>query len=308
MDLGQFAEMARKRVQERIKGKGQAEHTWIERNNQVVRAGIGVRELESPALSVLNVEAYYEQYQCGGIGIEEAMEDICQVLAPSVGSQEERGEGLLDYQKMKEKIVFRLISREKNQERLGMIPHIPFLDMEIEFRLLLSRSEWGQREALISQELCRGWHMGAEGLFAQAKENMVRLYPPRLQSMDDVMRDIATRHMEEMGMPVSPGFLDEIKGGTPLYVLSNQSGIHGAGTLLYPGLLKGFADSQGSDVVILPSSIHEVLLVPFEENFSFPMLRQMVRNINGSEVPPEDQLSDQVYLYQREKGTIQVAE
>ena len=72
-------------------------------------------------------------------------------------------------------------------------------------------------------------------------------------------------------------------------------------------MLKEFADSQGSDLVILPSSIHEVLLVPYKERLDFEYLRQMVRNINGLEVPPEDQLSDEVYLYERGRDAIRIA-
>ena len=62
-----------------------------------------------------------------------------------------------------------------------------------------------------------------------------------------------------------------------------------------------------ADLVILPSSIHEVLLIPYEPNISFQELTNMVSHINRAEVPIEDRLSDQVYLYSRNLDSVVIA-
>lgn len=93
-----------------------------------------------------------------------------------------------------------------------------------------------------------------------------------------------------------------------MYVLTNQRGIYGAAAMLYPELLKDFAERQKTDLVILPSSVHEVLLVPVRGSLDFAWFRCMVRSINRSEVPPEDWLSDQVYVYRRREGRVKIAE
>lgn len=84
-----------------------------------------------------------------------------------------------------------------------------------------------------------------------------------------------------------------------MYVLSNKKQINGAGCILYDGCLKEFADSQNSDIVILPSSRHETILVADDGNLDYRELQKTVGQINESEVPKEDVLSDRIYKYSR---------
>ena len=76
--------------------------------------------------------------------------------------------------------------------------------------------------------------------------------------------------------------------------------------MLYQNVLKNFAESLGNDLIIIPSSIHEVLLTPNEAGISHDYLNSMVTNINGSEVPTEDQLSNHIYLYTRADDRIHI--
>ena len=84
-----------------------------------------------------------------------------------------------------------------------------------------------------------------------------------------------------------------------LYVLSNQTGINGAICMLYDNVIKDFADTIGSDLIILPSSIHEVLILPDSHDQKYEMFRHMVRSVNAEDVPKEEVLSDEIYLYRR---------
>ena len=84
---------------------------------------------------------------------------------------------------------------------------------------------------------------------------------------------------------------------TPFYILSNRCGINGAGALLYEHVLEEFAEMKHCDIIILPSSLHEVLLLLAAADMDFQVLHQLVSNINLTEVSDEDRLSDHVYLY-----------
>ena len=76
--------------------------------------------------------------------------------------------------------------------------------------------------------------------------------------------------------------------------------------MLYPDEIKNFADRLGQDIIILPSSIHEVLLVADSGNYDFEDMSRLVKEINDTEVPPEDRLSNQIYRYSREDGRITI--
>ena len=98
------------------------------------------------------------------------------------------------------------------------------------------------------------------------------------------------------------------KDAPALYVMTNRSQTFGASCMLYDSALEDFAKSQGCNVVILPSSIHEVLLLKHEKGMDFKDMREMVMEINRNEVPEEDVLSDSVYLYDWKKKEIQRVE
>lgn len=89
-----------------------------------------------------------------------------------------------------------------------------------------------------------------------------------------------------------------------LHVLTNRCGIYGASCMLYRDIIKDFADQEEADVIILPSSIHEVLLFPDHLMFDHAFLCRTVQEINREEVPEEDVLSDRIYIFSRETGTV----
>lgn len=61
-------------------------------------------------------------------------------------------------------------------------------------------------------------------------------------------------------------------------------------------------------MIILPSSIHEVLLVVYEEELCMEELKEMVRHVNQTEVAKEEILSDNVYIYSRKTDKISIVE
>ena len=89
-----------------------------------------------------------------------------------------------------------------------------------------------------------------------------------------------------------------------LSVLSNREGFHGAAAILYPGELKRAADQLQNDLVVLPSSIHEVLLLPDDPGQDYGMLTRLVQEINRNEVEQEEWLSDHPYRYLRKEDRL----
>ncbi len=86
--------------------------------------------------------------------------------------------------------------------------------------------------------------------------------------------------------------------------MTNTAGINGACTILYPGILKNFSATLNQDLVIIPSSIHEVLLVPYDSTVSLDDLSNMVNQVNHAEVPMEERLSNHVYFYSRQTDQV----
>ena len=132
-------------------------------------------------------------------------------------------------------------------------------------------------------------------------KNSPVLMKGRVSSMMSVLSEFM-----DMGNPDM--FYDmDISGNETMYVASNSDRVNGSAVILYPGLLKDFADRIGKPFFILPSSIHECLFVPADERISADVLRQMVHEVNEAEVAPDEVLSDSVYYYDPETDIFEIA-
>ena len=91
-------------------------------------------------------------------------------------------------------------------------------------------------------------------------------------------------------------FLGEVPE-SPLIVLSNQTGINGASAILYPGVPKRVYEYAGKNYYILPSSIHELLIVPEDPHIFPENLREIVRDVNKNHIAAEEFLSNSIYYF-----------
>ena len=90
----------------------------------------------------------------------------------------------------------------------------------------------------------------------------------------------------------------------PMYVLTNQQKLYGAACMLYPGVLKAFSEENGQDFYVLPSSVHEVILIPAEPGTNEALLREIVTEINRTQVAKDEVLADSIYYYSRNRDQI----
>lgn len=144
----------------------------------------------------------------------------------------------------------------------------------------------------ITEPLLAHLQLTKEEALKIAKTNTAR--SARFEGMDVIMSGILTD--EGMDKELAEAMTREFEAA-PFHVLSNESGIDGAALIACPEVLKAVQKEIGEDFYILPSSIHETLIVPKSEMNDVEDLKQMVSSVNEAEVPPEDRLSDNVYEF-----------
>ena len=204
----------------------------------------------------------------------------------------------------KDKIVFQLINTEQNKEMLANMPHREFKDLSVIYRMVVKIDGEGIASTPIHHGLAETLGFTEEQLFKLAAENTKRLLPPVVKSMNDVMREIFMKD----GMP--PEIADMMLGEMPpeqqMYVISNNKGINGAVSMLYEDGLHDLAEKLGSDLYIMPSSIHEVIAV--STDLGNPNeLAAMVAEINMDQVALDERLSNQVYHYDKDLRKVTLA-
>lgn len=294
MNYQQFIEEVERRVKEKIKGNETMTvyiHTAV-KNNGKERKGITVSEKGIHISPTIYLEEYFQQFQ-EGKPIEEIVEKILQLYEEVKCSHPCEESLLQNYEELKGKFACKLIHRGKNEKLLNDIPYVPWMDLAIVVFVLLEVSPYGTATVLVRKEHLEIWGLTEAQLFDEAKKNTPILLPYQFCPMRKLLREICPYAVDE-------GEEEE----ESLYVLSNKLRSFGAASMLYDGILEKVGQKLGENYYILPSSIHEVIVVPESKSPVKQDLEEMVREINETQVEEEEVLSDRVYYFSRKENRL----
>lgn len=271
----------------------------VPKNNGISREALIIREPHANLSPIIYLEDYYQLYQ-EGTSIDEICAIICDVFLEARLNHPIDTENFTDFEKAEKRLIFQVINYEKNAERLRTIPHIRYLDLAIVFCCLIRMENGKNATALIHSEHLQLWGVDFDTVKKQAFDNTPRLLPAYIQPITDAIHDlVACNPSLDRLLPDSFG-----QTGSSLFVLTNETQVFGAACMFYPKLLQEFAESLDQDLYILPSSIHEVLLLPVDRRTGDEYLSALVRSVNSEQLPPGQLLSDTIYFYSREKAAL----
>lgn len=197
--------------------------------------------------------------------------------------------GLCSPKILKGGLLVSLVNTERNRELLQSCPHIEFQDLSAICRCVIEDGDGSHGSAPVTWNIANQWGMGRKELFTAAWENMKIKFPFSTVSLQDL-------------------FGIESESG-PIYIITNSAGFHGASALLCTGCLEDLANRLDSDLIIFPSSVHEILCVSVVKELDQKQIqdfRCMVQSINQDVVGEEDFLSDNVYFFNREERRVTI--
>ena len=290
MTYEEFVLKVRNCLQEDFAPFGSVEIRTACKNNGKQRTGISFCEDGDSIAPIIYLEEYFEKYEAG-VPMEQILLEV-RALYESI-KVEHRWEGnfVMDYKNVKDRIIYKLVNRQKNKDLLKEIPHIPYLDLAIVFCVLVETDmEEGKiATMLIRSEHLKYWDVTEGEIYRRAFENTEKLLPADLQTLCAILEE-------------TPEFEGEdTKKGECMYVLSNRLRNFGAATILYEDRLKIIRMCFGENFYILPSSIHEVILLPESHAMEKEELAKIVKDINETQVKEEEVLSDLAYYFDGEK-------
>lgn len=283
----------------------------VEKTN-VTLTGLCIRERTCNIAPTIYLEEYYEAHNAG-LSVERIAEEIIRVYRQNRPSGDFNIDTFSNFASLKERIAYKIINRKMNESLLEKVPYVPFLDLAIVFYVVLEKKQDCNATVLIHNNHMEMWKTNTKELFDLATVNTRKIFAPEVKTMDEVMREILKEQtFGEALEEVTGRELDEIFGLTepaekcPMYVLSNVQKLNGACAILYDDVLKNIAKMVGSDLWILPSSIHETLLIPHEVGQSFEELKKMVQEVNETTLEACDILSDHPYFYSLKENRISI--
>lgn len=283
----------------------------ITKNNDTKKTGIMIMEKEESISPTIYLEDYYDGYQEG-----QDLEDILLDIATCFEESKQCGKSfykrdyneLMDYEKIKDQIIVRAVGLEKNQEYLADKIYDVKNDMALVYFILVEKEESNIQTCAIHQGMFDKYGISKKEISELAMENTQRLFPPTLKSMENILKEMIMPDYQEYHKSFDQSLCEMSETGVGnmpcMLILSNDDCINGATTMFYPDILATITKELGSDVYVLPSSVHECILVPKNGAIQESELTNMVREVNATQVADQEVLTNHAYEYCREVGEL----
>jgi len=289
MEYEKFKEEIRKELQGRLGAGTEITFHNLERNNGIKEEGLEVREKGRAAAPVLHLDELYKAY-CGSGSMEEAA--ICGLRMLERKPTVDARAVPKTWAAARGRVRAELVHYGWNREGLEGIPHRKFLNLAVVYRMQLTLSGSLKAGIRINSGLIQAWGATEEELYKAAMENM-ESEPYHIQPIAELLCGMAGLPAEEM-----PELPEETK---QLYVLTNGVCGYGAAGMLRQDLMEALAEQAGGNFYILPSSVHDLILLPDDPSVSAGHLKEIVKEVNESTVAREEWLSEDVYYYDCKK-------
>lgn len=193
-------------------------------------------------------------------------------------------EEFLNYEKMAPLICLKLVNAELNKDLLFDVPHRRFHNLAIVYYIYVENKALGDfGSVLIRNQHMEDWGKSEEELYRTALENMPKIFPKKVASIVSILNEYYGKN-----------FMEE---ESPLYILTNELKTFGASTILYPGILDELAEKFNEDFYIIPSSVHELLILPESALDNPQNMLDITEEINRSQVDEKEVLADSLYKY-----------
>ena len=271
-------------------------HTDVILNNGTTHIALVLYKNGEKLHPQIYLERFFEDYKKGK-SMEEILQDVMKTYEEALQNiNPDSLSGIEDWEHVKGRIAFRLLSKERNKETLENYVYKEFLDLAAIVTFCAEIDEQGVKAIRVTHDLAERWNVSEEEILQAAEENTESLFPVRMEPILDTLCRVADISRDDLPEEV----LAE-EDSPQIMVLTNYLGVNGATVLLYDLLLKQIYEKLGGKFIILPCSIHEVIVMPSASAPHAADSQKMVEQINRSAVREEEILSDSVYLYDGEK-------
>ncbi len=260
----------------------------IKGNNGTSYEGILVKFNDRQCIPVIRCECMENAIQKGECSLDEVLDEADRILEERVDLD---ASYFMDYKNVKDKIHLRVINREQNEELLTNVPHREFLDLAVTYRIGPIHAGMAEGNTLVTYPMFSEWGITEDELYEIAYENSFK-ENPEIMSMAKLMGRIFADSEEE-----AESFWTGLTTTRDAMYVCGYKSLAGAACMINKHLLQNFSEELGADLLILPSSIYELIILPMKEEYNVEQFAQIVKEVNRNVVAANEVLSDHVYLY-----------
>jgi len=250
---------------------------------------------------VIPMETPYRKF-LGGASIAELAGDAVEIYTQSAKYQgrdiRNATSFLNDPESVRQRIFLHYVNTDQNRDMLAGLPHREILNLSLVYSILVKTEGSSSAFITINESVRQSYGWTEETLFQTAGRNMSRLFPATVTSLEQLVSKFAP-DIEDAGQ-----VLESVKNGIPFTIVQNRHGFYGFSAIFYPGVLKSLAGKNGGSLIVIPSSVHEAIIIQDDGEMPAGEISGMIREINGTQLKQGEQLSDRAYLYDREEDAL----
>lgn len=275
--------------------------TEVVKNNDEKKAALIIQKEGSKVTLTIYLDSFVDMYEDPMVSESEILSTISDIYVKNVKSGDEFGGSFIDhilgsFENVKDIIIIRVVNTKLNETSLKDIPHREVEDLSLTYRLYLDR---GADESIatvrISDQMLEQWGVTEQDLYDAAVKNTKELIPTKVESMSSILSGI-------LG-----GDMDALDGGIDMYIITNEKKVNGATSVFCDiEALNGLCDKLGGSIYLIPSSIHEFIVLPEGKDGGMSgkaaEFASMIKEVNATTLIPEEILGTEPYHYDKKNG------
>ena len=278
----------------------------IKKNNGLELTALTITKPNVNIAPTIYLDHMYEQYKEGEQSFDDVLANIARLRMEYDCKVDFETECITSFEKCKHMIMPRLINKNENLAMLEDVVHTDIEDLSVIYAIVVNDFESdGTASIIIRNEFFKNWNITKEELHNVAMANL-RESKPDFEPLSNIIKKIMRKNFVEQNMDeeeLESVLENMVPVDNELFVLTNENKIYGAVEVLHSEFMDSILDRLDSDkFYILPSSVHEVIIVSQRIAMNIEALREMVDSVNTNEVSPDEILSYNVYEYSRENG------
>ena len=275
----------------------------VTKNNGLVLTGLCIMQKDCNIAPTIYLEYYKDLYEDGSMNMEEIVEHIIQ------RDKEHRINSMdvsffTDFEKVKKDITYKIINADRNMNLLKEVPHKKFLDLAKVYYVTISNEAIGEGAIQINNHHIKMWGITEEELDRVASTMGEEKCKVCFMDMANMVKEILQEKKD-----FESDIVEDMQDMEPMmYVATNQNRFLGAAVMIYQSFLEQVSDRLKSNLIIFPSSVHEILIVAESSGVDIYHCKKMVKDVNATQVEPDEFLSDNVYYYDRKTKELTIAD
>lgn len=296
MEYNEFIEKVKNGIKAYFGKEARVDVKKVTKNNGVILEGIIILNAHEVIAPTIYLESFYRDYQ-NGKTLGDIILEIIAIYEQNRVTQSINLDFFMKYEAVKGRVFQKVINYEKNKKILKNIPHVHYLDLAVVCYFAYMNDYLGNGSIQIEVGHLDQWGISEEELFNDARRNTLEKLGLELKGMDEILVEMLSENLNQDDNLETNEILDRMDHEIPMYVMTLRGRYYGAVCICYQEYLQMFAKKCKKDFYILPSSIHELILIPDSGREKPDALKNMVHEVNTTHVSQEEQLSDNIYFF-----------